>query len=193
MTMRPSYVKGKRRVEAAESRARQRLRERQEAERQARAAERAKRIANQRKGLTICEGTYAGGTRATAPKTAPYRDPALLEMARGRPCLLCQPGFCRCTPGTVVACHSNLSIHGKAKGRKADDLYTVWGGAEAHRALDQGKESREAKEARFMAAHLRQVEAWRVVAADPNEPRRFRRAAQRALENLNATPLGDLT
>lgn len=136
------------------------------------------------------KGTYSGGTTAAVPKTEPLRCPALLEMAAGRPCLLCEPGLCCCTPGSVVACHSNLAIHGKAKGRKADDCYTVWGGDFAHRWLDQSGATKSKKEFVFMHAHARQVLAWRVIAADPQEPPRFRRAAQWALEHLNATPIG---
>jgi hypothetical protein len=52
------------------------------------------------------------------PKTEAIRMPALLEMARGRPCLLLVSGHDH-SPDTVVAAHSNLSIHGKAGARKA--------------------------------------------------------------------------
>jgi hypothetical protein len=145
---------------------------------------------------SLHRGTYGGSTAGPAPKTEPYRDAVLLEMARGRPCLLCPAGECTCTPGSTVACHSNLSIHGKAKNRKPDDCYTVWGGREAHARLDQpiGHDgpTREQKAATFMAAHLKQVLAWREIAHDPAEPERFRRAAQRALQRLNATPLPEV-
>lgn len=137
---------------------------------------------------TLSTVSMTGGTRAAAPKSKPYRCQALLDMARGRACLLCPPGQCRCTPGSTVACHSNHQCHSKGMGRKADDCYSVWGGDVAHRALDQGGAPAAEKEAIFMAAHLRQVLAWREVAADPSEPERFRRAARRALEHLNATP-----
>jgi len=135
-------------------------------------------------------GSYAGGTSGRpAPKTEPYRDAALLEMARGRPCLLLVPGACTHRLDQTVACHSNLSIHGKAGARKADDCYSSWGCAECHRWLDQGRADAFLKETAFMQAHLSQVLAWRQIAADPGEPVRFRRAALRALERLNATPL----
>jgi hypothetical protein len=141
---------------------------------------------------TLHRPTYSGGVSGEAvEKTEPYRDPALLEMAKGRPCLLCPPGLCMCRPGTVVACHSNLAIHGKAKSRKADDCYTVWGGAVAHAWLDQSGANRKDKELAFMAAHARQVMHWRWIAQDPSEPERFRKAAQRALERLGATQLSE--
>jgi hypothetical protein len=136
--------------------------------------------------VTLHNPVYAPVDAAvSAPKTAPKRNRALLDMAEGRPCLLCPtPHGCWCTPGSTVACHSNLAIHGKAKGRKADDHWSVWGGDVAHCWLDQGKASREVKQAAFLAAHARQVEAWKRVAADASEPARFRKAAQWALDQL---------
>ncbi len=135
-------------------------------------------------------GTYAGSTSGDpAPKSEPYRDPVLLEMARGRPCLLMVPAVCSHRIDTVVAAHSNLPEHGKAMARKSDDVYSCWADACCHLWLDQGKARAADKEAAFMAAHARQVMYWRLIATDPNEPERFRRAARRALERLNATPL----
>jgi hypothetical protein len=125
------------------------------------------------------------------PKSKPKRNPALLAMANGRECLLCPVGQCQCTPGSAVACHSNLSIHGKAGARKADDQYSVWGGDAAHRWLDQSGASANSKVVFFMTGHLRQVLAWRRIAADPSEPARFRKAALWALEQLGALPVGE--
>lgn len=130
---------------------------------------------------------YGGGLTGPRPKTAPYRDRALLDLARGRPCLLLVPACCSHRMDTVVAAHSNLSIHGKSGARKADDCYTVAACHSCHSWLDQGKATFLHKEAAFMAAHLRQVLAWRQIAADPSEPERFRKAAKSALEQLNAT------
>ena len=137
-------------------------------------------------------GTYSGGTTAAAPKVRAYRDSALLEMARGRHCLLRIPGMCVGATETTVAAHSNLIAHGKAKARKADDCYSVFTCYPCHFWLDQGSASAEDKEAAFMAAHVRQVFAWRRIAADASEPERFRRAARRALERLNATPMPEV-
>jgi hypothetical protein len=52
-----------------------------------------------------------------APKTVQHRHPHLLSMARGQSCLLLVPGICNGDRSTVVAAHSNLSIHGKAGAR----------------------------------------------------------------------------
>lgn len=124
-----------------------------------------------------------------APKSKPHRNPALLEMARGKPCLLQIPGVCQGGTDTTVACHSNLSIHGKAARRKADDEYSAWGCAACHRWLDQGPAHADVKNLAFQGAHLRQVPEWRairagIVAATPRE----RRAAAWALDLLEATP-----
>jgi hypothetical protein len=118
-------------------------------------------------------------------------------MAQGRPCLLTVPArlgmdgsaWCKSTD-TTVACHSNLSEHGKAGARKADDCYSVWGCGACHFWLDFSRAPAEQKEAVFMGAHLAQVLEWRRVAADESEPERFRKAAQWALDALNATQVG---
>jgi hypothetical protein len=129
--------------------------------------------------------SYTGGTAATAPKTTAYRDQALLDMARDRPCLLLVPSICNHRIDTTVAAHSNLSIHGKAGARKADDCYSVWSCAACHGWLDQGGADAFLKTHAFTEAHVLQVLAWRQVAADTGEPERFRRAARRALERLS--------
>lgn len=142
---------------------------------------------------SLHRGTYGPAKITPQPKSHPKRNTALLDMAEGRSCLLCPPGQCRCTPGSTVAAHSNLSIHGKAKGRKADDCYSVWAGHEAHAWLDQSAASAREKEAVFMAAHLRQVLEWRRIAVDPSEPERFRRAARWAVEQIDGTVLEAIT
>jgi hypothetical protein len=132
------------------------------------------------------KGTYSGGTTGPAPKDRAYRDQALLDMAQDRPCMLLVPGICNHRTDTTVAAHSNLYEHGKGKGRKADDVYSVWSCFACHGWLDQGQSPARLKRATFMGAHSRQVLAWRQIADDPGEPERFRRAAARALEQLNA-------
>jgi hypothetical protein len=153
-------------------------------DREEHARARRERIANQRPPMTLHKGVI-GGTTTALPKTEPKRNRALLDMAADRLCLLCPPGTCRCTPDSTVAAHSNLSIHGKAKARKADDHWSVWAGAEAHEWLDRSNAPSEVKKAAFMEAHARQIDAWRQVAEDPSEPERFRKAARWALEQLS--------
>lgn len=122
------------------------------------------------------KGTYSGGTTGPVQKRTAYRDAALLEMARGRHCLLRIPGMCVGATETTVAAHSNLLSHGEGKSRKADDCYSVFACYPCHFWLDQGAAAAVDKEAAFMAAHVRQVFAWREIAADAGEPERFRAA-----------------
>lgn len=145
----------------------------------------AKPVAKQR-------GTYASTPGRAAPKTEAHRNPHLLKMAKGKPCLLCQEhDVALCTPGSTVAAHSNQQCHGKGMGRKADDFYTAWLGDAHHRWLDQGKGSAAQREMAFMTAHLAQVRAWRAIAFDTRSAPKDRAAAQWALERLNATPVGE--
>ena len=125
---------------------------------------------------------------AAAPKSAAQRNAHLRDMARGMPCLLRVPGICTQDRATVVCCHSNLSIHGKAGARKADDHYSVWGCAACHSWLDRGPAPRAQKAAAFMAAHLTQVLEWRAIAFDSRSQARDRAAALWALGLLNAQP-----
>jgi hypothetical protein len=127
-----------------------------------------------------------GGTTGPAPKSEAKRNQALREMAQGRKCLLRVFDLCTGDTAMTVACHSNWSEHGKAGARKADDTYMVWGCGACHRWLDQGPAKAEVKRARFTLAHMDQVIEWRRVASDPGEPVRFRKAAQWALDELNA-------
>ncbi len=125
------------------------------------------------------------------PKTAPKRNRALLDLARGMRCLLCVPGICQGGTDSTVACHSNLSIHGKAGARKADDQYSVWGCMACHRWLDQGPAPSDVKEMAFMLAHIDQVLEWRHIAVGPDG--KAQRAAAWALDELGAWPVGWLS
>ncbi len=128
-------------------------------------------------------------TPAPQPKTVPQRNPHLLAMAEGKPCLLLVKEICKDDRTTTVSAHSNYLFHGKARGRKADDHYSVWACARCHNWLD-GSYNAEFLEKRnaFMEAHLRQVLAWRQIAANGTD--KDWRAAQWALDRLNATTVG---
>ncbi len=134
-------------------------------------------------------GTYGGGVGAAVPKPEAHRNRRLLDLARGMPCLLRIPGVCNNDWTTTVSAHSNLLAHGKAKGRKAQDYYSCAACAACHQWLDQGRAPAAEKEAAFMAAHLRQVQVWRLIAGPGRVPA-DRAAAQWALDHLNATPVG---
>lgn len=123
----------------------------------------------------------ADGAGEACPKPVEHRNPALLAMARGKPCLLRIPLTCKDDRATVVAAHSNQSIHGKGMARKADDQYTVWACSACHRFLDQGNGSQRINEAFFMQAHLDQVLEWRRIAGDMSYTPRERKAVHWAL------------
>jgi len=128
---------------------------------------------------------------AAMPRPERHENRRLLDMARDKPCLLRVPNVCNFDVKTTVACHSNLSIHGKAGARKADDEYSVWGCSACHEWLDRGKADALAKELAFMLAHLSQVGEWRAIAASTAGNPLDRAAAQWALNHLNASPLGE--
>ena len=117
-------------------------------------------------------------------KKKAYRNRALLDMARGRECLLKIPGVCNHNPETTVACHSNQSKHGKGAGLKASEEFCVWGCSACHREIDQGTRAKAEKFAVFDIAHVRQIAQWVYIAQDASEPRRFRDAAKGALVEL---------
>ncbi|WP_019573335.1 nuclease domain-containing protein [Curvibacter lanceolatus] len=131
------------------------------------------------------------GFTAAIPKTPRHKNAHLLEMARGRGCLMRVQGVCNYDSTTTVAAHSNWSRHGgKGGARKANDEFTVWSCSCCHDWLDKGPADAVLKEMTFMRAHLAQVLEWRAIAFDTTQPERDRRAAQWALDHLNATPIG---
>ncbi|WP_423459959.1 nuclease domain-containing protein [Ottowia sp. VDI28] len=160
-------------------------------DREQRLTERAARAVEYAKS---CEISKSGNFTLARPVPKPeaHRNPHLLAMAKGMPCLLQVPSVFCAGCETVVACHSNFSVHGKAGTRKADDQYSVWGCAACHNWLDRLGAPRKQKEAVFMAAHLRQVLHWREIASNPAAQARDRKAAQWALDRLNATPVTDI-
>lgn len=91
---------------------------------------------------------------------AMYRNRKLLDAARGQNCLLQIDGVCNGNPETTVAAHSNLLRHGKGRGVKAEDCYTVWACSSCHAWLDQGNASRQEKEEAFLFGFERQVREW---------------------------------
>lgn len=127
-------------------------------------------------------------TTTVFPKEPPNRNRALLDMARGRECLLRIPGVCHGGTETTVAAHSNWACHGgKGMGRKASDAYTVFSCVSCHSWLDQGPAFKSVKQMAFMRAHADQVLEWRRIESDPSETPRMRNAARWALEKLNST------
>lgn len=137
--------------------------------------------------------TFTGIVRPW-PKTVEHRRPRLLDLARDQRCLLRVPGVCMGNTETTVACHSNLSIHGKGGLRKADDQFSVWGCMACHRWLDQDKHPiYEEKLAIFLRAHELQVLEWRKIAADPARSAADRAAVAWALDLVSQMPVIQVT
>lgn len=131
------------------------------------------------------------GFTPAIPKNARHTNDYLLSMARGRDCLMRVKGVCNFDTATTVAAHSNWCRHGgKGGARKANDEFTVWACSSCHDWLDKSPADAVLKEMTFMQAHLEQVLAWRAICFDTTQPERDRRAAQWALDHLNATVVG---
>lgn len=128
------------------------------------------------------------GAGTACPKPVEHRNPALLAMARGKPCLFQIPGICTDNRATVVACHQN---EGKGMAQKRPDFMSCWGCAFCHSAYDQGGTVLATKRRWFMEAHLRQVLEWRRIVGDMSYTPRERKAVHWALCLLEATPIGE--
>jgi hypothetical protein len=88
-----------------------------------------------------------------------YRNPKLLELARGQKCM-----NCFAEDGTIVSAHSNASHHGKGKSIKAHDIFIAWLCFRCHQYYDEGAgpdptgvwgPSREDKQEMWRRAHDR--------------------------------------
>lgn len=114
------------------------------------------------------------------PKNTNNRNPALLELARGKECLLRVVEGCRGRDGqTTVACHRN---EGKGMGLKVSDALTVWGCWPCHQWLDSSGAPRENKRQAFDLAYKRQLIEWRKIADSYSESPRAQKAAQWGLD-----------
>jgi hypothetical protein len=116
------------------------------------------------------------------PKSPRARNPALLAMARGKPCLLLSP-ICKPDPETTVACHGAGIENGKGMGYKVSDGNTVCGCTACNHYTDAYKgATAEQKKAVFEAGFMRQLEAWRELAAGAKTKPAEKKAAQWALD-----------
>lgn len=140
-------------------------------------------------------GTYASPDVRirTSPKPEAHRNPHLLAMARGKPCLFRLPGICNFNTETTVAAHSNWAEHGgKGMSRKASDQFSAWSCSACHSWLDQGGADRDSKQMAFLNAHLAQVCEWRAIAGSAAADPKDIAAARWALAHLNASPVGEI-
>lgn len=131
-------------------------------------------------------GEEVGEGAVSLPKVKHLSNQAVMDSARGRPCLLQAPYTMHHDPATTVACHGNWSTMGKGAHRKADDCYIVWGCYECHAWLDQGPATAEEKQRVHALGMFRQMLAWEAMAVSDVEPLKFRNAARWALDHLEA-------
>ena len=82
-----------------------------------------------------------------------YRNPKLLKLADGAPCMIC--GI---IDSSVVACHSNQLRDGKGTGIKAKDFRVAFLCVNHHFMIDNGKDlSREERINLWEEAHRRSI------------------------------------
>lgn len=137
-------------------------------------------------------GSYAKPQAfVTLPKQPRAENRHLLDMARGKPCLIRSP-ICNYDSETTVACHGGGVANGKGMAYKVSDALTCWGCSACNHYTDAyGNATKAQKEAAFMLGHLAQVCEWRAIAASTQADAKDRAAAQWALDQLNATPVGE--
>ena len=85
------------------------------------------------------------------------RSKAILNAARGEACTMHTP-VCNYDAETTVACHSNLHLHGKGMGGKADDLFVAFGCSACHHWLDTSGASKEDRLYYWSRGHAKTLE-----------------------------------
>jgi len=116
-----------------------------------------------------------------APKSPRLQNRALLDLARGKPCLLASP-ICNRDSMTTVACHGAGVARGKGLGYKVSDFWTVWGCSSCNHYTDAYKHATaEQKADVFTRGYALQILAWRQIATE-KPTSRDAKAARWALE-----------
>lgn len=138
-------------------------------------------------------GTYtAPQLFMAAPKHPRAENPHLLRMAKDKPCLIRSP-ICNYDTETTVACHGGGVENGKGMAYKVSDALTCWGCSACNHYTDAYAGATKAqKRAAFMLGHLAQVCEWRAIAGSAAADPKDRAAARWALDQVNASPTGEL-
>jgi len=141
---------------------------------------------------TVSRGTYAvTGAGQAQPKRPADRLQALRDLAKGESCAGVN---CRCQPDTTVWAHSNEGAQNKGLGYKANDSSGAFLGRECHDYVDGRDGSKSTQEQRVAVMRLAQMrtrERLREIAGSRTEKLWKVRAARWALDQLNATPVGE--
>lgn len=126
------------------------------------------------------------------PKSTRQENRALLDLARGQPCLIQSP-ICNHNCETTVACHGSGVENGKGMGYKTHDWLSVWGCSDCNHYTDAYKNaSPTEKRQAWQAGHKRQILMWNaIVGLKQGKPREIK-AAQWALDLIkNDSSLGN--
>lgn len=118
------------------------------------------------------------------PKRPSSRSSPLRESAYGEDCTMMVPGVCCHDAETTVLAHANSLSSNKGMGYKADDHTGVYACWKCHAWLDQGRASREEKEAAFEAAQIRMIRRLADIATSPAMRPEKVSAARWALQRL---------
>lgn len=128
----------------------------------------------------------------SVPKSPRLRNKAVLNLAKGRPCLLNSP-VCNRDHLTTVACHGAGIALGKGMGYKLSDFWTVWGCSACNDYTDAYKRATaEQKAIVFYRGHGLQLIEWQSIADSPTEKPKDRAAAKWALDAYAQTQKGDV-
>lgn len=119
------------------------------------------------------------------PKSPRQANKALLDLARGQPCLIQSP-ICNHNCETTVACHGSGVANGKGMGYKVSDWRTVWGCSGCNHYTDAyGGATADEKREAFEAAWRWQQLNWTLIAGTPKHyTPKERKAAKWALEMI---------
>lgn len=116
-------------------------------------------------GVSLCSFkrskpmTSSSGLKKHPRRPRPGEDKRLRDACAGEPCYLRVRAICLGRHESVVDCHSNELAHGKGKGLKARDEFTVPGCGPCHYWLDFGPAPRAEKFGTFRRAHAEWVPA----------------------------------
>lgn len=126
------------------------------------------------------------------PKSPRQENRALLDLARGQPCLIQSP-ICNHNCETTVACHGSGLANGKGMGYKTHDYLSVWGCSDCNHYTDAYKNaSPTEKRQAWQAGHVRQMAAWQHIVNNKLGKPREVNAAQWALDLIkNDSSLGN--
>jgi hypothetical protein len=103
--------------------------------------------------------TRSSGIKKRRRRPRPGEDKRLRDACAGEPCYLRVLAICLGRHESVVDCHSNELAHGKGRGLKARDEFTVPGCGPCHYWLDFGPAPRAEKFGTFRRAHAEWVSA----------------------------------